>query len=163
TAKDYLVAIYEMSEPWQTNVEYTITLKGDFAQGTKPGIWAAGTGTQFATLDYDEDRNLWVSVGSSRPSIKLQRPKEMRVYAGQRVSGAVRDSTVEWIKIEYGNKATDWTPAPEDYQSHIDNQGNILTKHETEIEQNKLDLNTKESYTEMNDTNKTLQKLHTKL
>ena len=160
-SKDYLVAIYEMSEPWQPNVEYTITLKGDFAPDTRPGIWAAGTGTQIATLDYDEDRNLWFSVGSSRPSIALQRPKEMRVYAVQRVSGATRDSTVEWIKIEYGNIATDWTPSPEDYQTQIDNQDKILTKHETEIEQNKLGLNTKVSYTEMNGTNKTLEKLLT--
>ena len=26
-------------------------------------------------------------------------------------------STIHWIKIEKGNKATDWTPAPEDYES----------------------------------------------
>src|SRR5699024_2646374 len=65
------------------------------------------------------------------------------------------------LKLEQGNKPTDWSPAPEDYQSQIDNQGNILTKHETEIEQNKLGLNTKVEYTEMNGTNKTLEKLLT--
>src|SRR5699024_6717446 len=64
-------------------------------------------------------------------------------------------------KVEKGNKATDWTPAPEDYQTQIDNQDKVLTKHETEIEQNKLGLNTKVSYTEMNGTNKTLEKLLT--
>src|SRR5699024_1950493 len=65
------------------------------------------------------------------------------------------------VKLEKGNKATDWTPAPEDYQTQIDNQDKVLTKHETEIEQNKLGLNTKVSYTEMNGTNKTLEKLLT--
>src|SRR5699024_5107939 len=64
-------------------------------------------------------------------------------------------------KVEKGNKATDWTPAPEDYQTQIDNQDKVLTKHETEIEQNKLGLNTKVSYTEMKGTNKTLEKLLT--
>src|SRR5699024_9937663 len=68
---------------------------------------------------------------------------------------------IKKLKLEKGNKPTDWTPAPEDYQSQIDNQGNILTKHETEIEQNKLCLNSKVSYTEMNGTNKTLEKLLT--
>src|SRR5699024_10909202 len=65
------------------------------------------------------------------------------------------------IKMELGTIATDWTPAPEDYQSQIDNQDKVLTKHETEIEQNKLGLNTKVDYTEMNSTNKTLEKLLT--
>lgn len=65
------------------------------------------------------------------------------------------------MKLEKGNKATDWTPAPEDYQTQIDSQGNILTKHETEIEQNKLGIGTKVSYTEMNGTQKTLEKLLT--
>ena len=29
-------------------------------------------------------------------------------------------STIEWIKMEKGNKATDWTPAPEDVNQRID-------------------------------------------
>src|SRR5699024_8077848 len=70
--------------------------------------------------------------------------------------GAIRN-----LKVELGNKPTDWSPAPEDYQTQIDNQGKILTKHETEIEQNKLGLSTKVGYTEMNGTNKTLEKLLT--
>src|SRR5699024_10860862 len=71
------------------------------------------------------------------------------------------DVVTAYEELERGNKATDWSPAPEDYQTQIDNQGNILTKHETEIEQNKLGLNSKVGYTEMNGTNKTLEKLLT--
>ena len=29
------------------------------------------------------------------------------------------DSTIHWVKIEKGNQATDWTPAPEDIDSGI--------------------------------------------
>ena len=36
-------------------------------------------------------------------------------------------------KIEKGNKATDWTPAPEDTQSQIDNITEITTSHTTSI------------------------------
>ena len=37
------------------------------------------------------------------------------------------DVTVKNIKLEKGNKATDWTPAPEDTQSDIDDVTNALT------------------------------------
>lgn len=37
------------------------------------------------------------------------------------------------LKIEFGNKATDWTPAPEDRQSQIDNITEITTSHTTSI------------------------------
>lgn len=84
----------------------------------------------------------------------------MHMYGGG--TSTFRDGFyITKIKLEKGNKATDWTPAPEDYQTQIDKQGNILTKHETEIEQNKLGLNTKVGYTEMNGTQRTLEKLLT--
>ena len=37
------------------------------------------------------------------------------------------------LKFEKGNKATDWTPAPEDTQSQIDNITEITTSHTTSI------------------------------
>ena len=37
------------------------------------------------------------------------------------------------LKIEFGSKATDWTPAPEDTQSQIDNITEITTSHTTSI------------------------------
>lgn len=37
------------------------------------------------------------------------------------------------IKLEKGSKATDWTPAPEDTQSQIDNIAEITTSHTTSI------------------------------
>lgn len=35
------------------------------------------------------------------------------------------DTTVHWIKIEKGNKATDWTPAPEDYYTKTETDASI--------------------------------------
>lgn len=45
-------------------------------------------------------------------------------------SGSVQ---VKSFKVEKGNKATDWTPAPEDTQSQIDNITEITTSHITSI------------------------------
>ena len=36
-------------------------------------------------------------------------------------SSATSKSSIEWMKLEVGNKATDWTPAPEDVDSKINN------------------------------------------
>src|SRR5699024_6907169 len=88
-------------------------------------------------------------------TLDLSKNTYFHIYRNNNIVGFLKP------KLEKGNKATDWTPAPEDYQTQIDNQGNILTKHESEIEQNKLGLNSKVSYTEMNGTNKTLEKLLT--
>ena len=43
------------------------------------------------------------------------------------------DLYVRNFKLEKGNKATDWTPAPEDTQSRIDNITEITTSHTTSI------------------------------
>lgn len=40
---------------------------------------------------------------------------------------------IEELKLEKGNKPTDWTPAPEDTQSQIDNISEITTSHTTSI------------------------------
>ncbi|WP_019377662.1 phage tail spike protein [Virgibacillus halodenitrificans] len=39
------------------------------------------------------------------------------------------------IKLEKGNKATDWTPAPEDTQAQIDDNALIIEQHDTSITQ----------------------------
>ena len=39
------------------------------------------------------------------------------------------------VKIEYGNKATDWTPAPEDVQNQIDENKNEVNTRMSEVEQ----------------------------
>ena len=72
-------------------------------------------------------------------------PNNARVYIYRypNVSGVTYDNlTIHWVKIEKGNKATDWTPAPEDTAMSIDeihNQldgiDNIITNTQTNFEQ----------------------------
>ena len=112
--------------------------------------------------------------GITAPPVDIEPNESKRVvFTGTRTSNHLQlqfrsygvnfyTEFIVWrAKVEKSNKVSYWSPAPEDYQSQIDKQDNILTKHETEIEQNKLGLNTKVSYTEMNGTNKTLEKLLT--
>lgn len=65
----------------------------------------------------------------------------LNLYVGP--SSATRGvNTLYWVKIEKGNKATDWTPAPEDTAATIDDindqlagMDNIITNTQTNFEQ----------------------------
>lgn len=55
------------------------------------------------------------------------------------------------IKLEKGNKATDWTPAPEDVQGQIDSNVSKISSHETRITANEEAINlrvTSQEFTE---------------
>src|SRR5699024_2916623 len=43
------------------------------------------------------------------------------------------DFDIEWIKIEKGNKPTDWTPASEDFENDIHNLTQEVTKNTTSL------------------------------
>src|SRR5690606_6412809 len=67
----------------------------DVLQGGETG-WRIITWTFEVTADQDTGRFYLLSIGTSSTDYML----------------------VEWIKLEKGNKATDWTPAPEDINAH---------------------------------------------
>lgn len=61
------------------------------------------------------------------------------------------ETAIYWAKLEKGNKATDWTPAPEDIETDVDNLESRVITAETLIEQNTEDISlsaTKEEVTE---------------
>ncbi len=59
----------------------------------------------------------WTKTRESTGSIAAN--TFIRVYHMD--SSATSKSSIEWMKLEVGNKATDWTPAPEDVDSKINN------------------------------------------
>ena len=60
------------------------------------------------------------------------------------------------VKLEKGNKATDWTPAPEDMEDRVKKAEGSITVNSDAIKQ-------KVSYTEINKTNKTLERVISEL
>lgn len=77
------------------------------------------------------------------------------------------------VKIEYGNKATDWTPAPEDLDSTFDGIYELITNKETIITQNynaaievmkkNIELTVSETYAEKGDVTSVEQTLSSKI
>ena len=87
---------------------------------------------------YDEDDNAWANMGNyiqsgstGRSSVTVEISDKyigFNVYLGS--DGAVSDGTVcqyKCLKIEKGNVATDWTPAPEDIETRMDSaESNLI-------------------------------------
>ena len=115
TTTEYRVASYNMSEDWELNTQYTLTIKGDINDGQTFGAWAYGSGTRVATLSYDSENGVYKSIFTTPSSIASQTPKVINIY--NTPSATAASASIEWIKLERGNKATDWSPAPEDLKS----------------------------------------------
>ena len=66
----------------------------------------------------------------------------VKMYTTPRVDPAVGTPTVQLTeyKLEIGNKATDWTPAPEDVQSQIDTHTTQITTTNNKVSEIKTDL-----------------------
>ena len=103
------------------NKYITITLYEDFTSTNNSGRYC----------EYDADKNCINTIGYN------PRQKSSVIIELKSNTKYIRVTAIECktrrYKIEKGNKATDWTPAPEDTQSQIDNVTEITTSHTTSI------------------------------
>lgn len=103
------------------NKYITITLYEDFTNTNNSGRYC----------EYDADKNCINTVGYN-PRQKSSIIIELKTNTKYIRVTAIECKTRRY-KIETGNKPTDWTPAPEDTQSQIDNITEITTSHTTSI------------------------------
>lgn len=103
------------------NKYITITLYEDFTNTNNSGRYC----------EYDADKNCINTV------VYNPRQKSSIIIELKATTKYIRVTAIECktrrYKIETGNKPTDWTPAPEDTQSQIDNITEITTSHTTSI------------------------------
>lgn len=103
------------------NKYITITLYEDFTNAYNSGRYC----------EYDADKNC-INTVDYNPRQKSSIIIELKTTTKYIRVTAIECKTRRY-KIEKGNKATDWTPAPEDTQSQIDNITEITTSHTTSI------------------------------
>lgn len=128
--------------PLKAGETYTISCKLNVASGTGVTWIAFYWGgsyliRQWYDVSFGEDR----VYSATFTAIDNPPVDYINLYIGPK--NATRGtSTLYWVKIEKGNKATDWTPAPEDTAMSIDeihNQldgiDNIITNTQTNFEQ----------------------------
>ncbi|MEB6232624.1 synaptonemal complex protein 1 [Mammaliicoccus sciuri] len=124
---------YELSVDWVVGETYTITIKGTPNTNHFFGAYVDDGYTALCNLTYNSNKDLWYGTGVAKSSSR-NKPKLLTIYDMPKDNNY--KATIEWIKLERGNKATDWTPAPEDVQSQIDTANNTLSSYKTTIEAN---------------------------
>ena len=126
SSSDYLVGYYKPSSPLVAGEEYTVSLQVTPAEGVttlrlyfSKGYFVAANFTvtgkvkqiisKTFTMGYYSGHTPDDNIGNANAEI-------YRMPNDGTVTGA---TTIHWIKIEKGNKATDWSPAPEDIEERV--------------------------------------------
>lgn len=115
---DYRIAsIYFGNEKPKEGEEFTISIKGELGKGKRAfGVYNSGGNVSLVSLDKRDSNGIyrgtfnWIVAGTNNTHINI--------YTLD--SSVVVDSTIEWVKLEKGNKvSSSWTPAPEDTDKAI--------------------------------------------
>lgn len=113
TAETYLITRYKLTEDWIEGETYTLSFKGTKEAGNF-GIWRdTGSRTITTNVPYDSEKGLYVYTFLCPAPYNDTLPTNMLSFYNYPPSTA-GSTTIEMAKLERGNKATDWTPAPED-------------------------------------------------
>lgn len=107
---------------------YTFTEAGTYTFSSDFEIYTGSSGTEGTMLVYDsanQTQLFYLTVSSSsRKSLtfnltSISNNTRVLLYAG--IAGSTSGIGAKWknIKLEKGNKATDWTPAPEDIENRV--------------------------------------------
>lgn len=130
TTSSYIIQDYTLIEAIADGAQVTISLKGTLGIGkTYFGIYNSGGSVALVQL-FPQDKGIdgvfrktfnWKIGGTSNTFV--------RVY--HMLSSTIVDSTIEWIKLEVGNKSTDWTPAPKE----VDDQLTLINTNYSNLNQ----------------------------
>ncbi len=104
--------VYYLSEPLVYGETYTATMKGRSGVAASFALWV-----QFASIRIVVISKTDKTDTQSVTFVYHGTANENRVTVYSEYSNNA--STVYWVKIEKGNRATDWTPAPEDIDAAI--------------------------------------------
>ena len=113
----YLTASYELTSDMVKGDIYTIQIWGSLGTEKKYfGIW-------FDEGSMSPPNNAILHSGENHGTLMFSVPTYARdlkhIYIFAYTPAVVVNSTIDKIKLEKGNTATDWTPAPEDTQTQI--------------------------------------------
>jgi len=121
TNSNYNIATYHLTEELRDGDVVTLTIKGHLGAGKL--VFAAYNSGDFLELSqlYNKGNNIHQNtfVWRIRNQYSVSDNKTLWIWTYN--SNVIAESTIEWIKLERGNKPTDWSPAPEDVENQIAN------------------------------------------
>ena len=132
TNNNYNIAIYRLTEELRDGDVVTLIIKGQLGAGkTAFAAYNSGDIVELSQL-LDKGNGIYQNtfVWRTRNQYGVSDNKTLWIWTYP--SSIYVDSTIEWIKLERGNKATDWSPAPEDTWDTMVNLG-IIDKNASAI------------------------------
>ncbi|MBF1098355.1 MAG: hypothetical protein HXL37_08620, partial [Riemerella sp.] len=107
----YNIATYRLTEELKVGELLTITIKGQLGTGKIAFALYDQLGNVEQCALYDRGKGIYQNTFN----YKGYRNGDKMILSIWTYDGSVStESTIEWIKLEKGNKPTDWSPAPED-------------------------------------------------
>ena len=114
TNNNYNIAAYYLTEDLKEGDIVTLTIKGNLGFGkTAFAPYNSGGQVELGVLE-DKGNGIYQNTFVWRTRNQYSVADNKTLFIWTYSSNVTIDSTIEWIKLERGNKATDWTPAPED-------------------------------------------------
>lgn len=122
TNNHYNIATYRLTEELRDGDVVTLTIKGQLGAGKL--VFAAYNSGDFLELSqlFDKGNGIYQNTFNWRKVINGRTADNKTLWIWTYNSNVIAESTIEWIKLERGNKPTDWSPAPEDVESKIDQE-----------------------------------------
>ena len=129
TNNDYNAAAYYPSEILQEGEEYTVSMcvapaanVADFRLVLSGGYYTNAVLTVSGTAKQVVSQTFIAHYYPGRePSSPTDSYARLVFYRFPNNGTVTANSTIYWVKVEKGNKATDWTPAPEDPVENLTN------------------------------------------
>lgn len=121
TNSNYNIATYHLTEELRDGDVVTLTIKGHLGAGKL--VFAAYNSGGFLELSqlFDKGNGIYQNTFNWRKVINGRTADNKTLWIWTYDSSVSAESTIEWIKLEKGNKPTDWSPAPEDVENQIAN------------------------------------------
>lgn len=122
TNTNYNIARFDLATVPVEGQSYTISIKGQLGSNRDSFAIYNTDGVHQQIRLYPSNQHIgvysatfnWSNTNSAGATIE---PKKIIIY--QFPNGDTSVSTIEWVKLEAGNKPSDWTPAPEDVDTRI--------------------------------------------
>lgn len=107
TNNKYNITSYQVTEDIKLGETVTLTIDGDFADGCWPLLIAGGGNGNYGSLQRG------VNVWKNNLNLDFKKGDSFSVFIVGN-GNSTKTNTIRKIKLERGNKPTDWSPAPED-------------------------------------------------
>ena len=120
TNNNYNIAIYELTENINEGEAVTLTIKGKLGTGkTVFAVYNSGDFLELSQL-FDKGNGIYQNTFNwKKVSNDGRTANNQTLYIWTYDGSVSAESTIEWIKLERGNRFTEWTPAPGDLESQI--------------------------------------------